>query len=354
MKCPICGSQESERKLILNCGNLDNSKLYQYVKILKCKVCGHIYNELTQNEMENLIKYYKEEYSTKNLASSSGDRPGSQNFFSLKRYENLFDIVSPHINKNSRILDVGCAMGGFLDFLSKKGFKNLFGIDMIDNYVDYANRKNIKLGSAYSIPFKDSSLDLIILDQVLEHLEKPLDAIAEIKKALSDDGMCCMGVPDVSRYNETAFFENYWFLLREHIQHFDIEHLKLLMPEFELIDYKKTKPPMLSSIALLPNLTCLFKINTQYKPLDIYCWGIGREFLYLYENTNLRLSGKLHLVDDVIKDRYTVDGMGILDSSVLSKASKKSVLLITAIAHKELLTKKAIEIGYKGKIIDDQ
>ena len=50
----------------------------------------------------------------------------------------------------------------------------------------------------------------------------------EAKRVLADDGYLCIGIPDASRYDKMYFFDFFWFLIREHIQHFDIEHLKLL------------------------------------------------------------------------------------------------------------------------------
>ncbi|MEA1909449.1 MAG: class I SAM-dependent methyltransferase, partial [Patescibacteria group bacterium] len=175
MSCPICGSSKSKQLLRLNCGNFDQSILYRFVRIGVCLQCGHIYNQLSVQEMVDLIKYYETEYAQINIKSGdkSGDRPGSNSPNALNRYARLYDLINSYANKTDGVLDVGCAAGGFLDFLQKRGFKRRYGIDIIKTYVRQAQSKKahyIKYGRVESLPFADNSMELLVMDQVLEHV----------------------------------------------------------------------------------------------------------------------------------------------------------------------------------------
>src|SRR4030042_6220324 len=99
VNCPICNSNKAINMLDLNCGNLDNSTLYQSIKINVCRECGHIYNHLSPDEIDGLIKYYNEEYAPVNIASTdkTGDRPGSNNQNTLGRYDQLYDMMLKYI-----------------------------------------------------------------------------------------------------------------------------------------------------------------------------------------------------------------------------------------------------------------
>jgi len=329
----------------LNCESFDNSYLYKSIDIEKCNKCGHMYNELDSVEIHHLIKYYEDEYAPINLSSKDkkGDKPGSDTPSNIKRYEQVFDFILPYINHESKILDVGCAMGGFLRYCQTKGYFNIYGIDPIKDYVKASGSKRVRFGSVYSIPFEDNSFDIVILDQVLEHLVNLKLAMREIKRVLTKGGLCYIGVPDSEKYNDT-----YFYIMREHIQHFNIVGLKLLAHNngFELIANDKTKSKMIGALNL-PNLSVLLKMIGK-----IYCWGIGREFMYLYPNTRLK-HHDLILVDDTPeKQNRTFKGMKIYGSDILKEASKDSFLIITANVHKDLLIKKAKEIGYKGQIIN--
>ena len=95
MKCPICQAPDSETLLILNCGNIDNSKLYPAVKLKACLHCGHTFNELSQNELAGLHHYYNDEYAPTNLNAidMQGDRPGSADNLTSDRYNQLYTIL---------------------------------------------------------------------------------------------------------------------------------------------------------------------------------------------------------------------------------------------------------------------
>lgn len=345
MNCPICDCSYYEPIKLIECESFDDSYLYKDIYINKCNQCGHIYNELTTILRQNLVKYYKYEYAPSNLSSTDkiGDKPGSDTTSNIKRYEQVFYFIEPYITKNSRILDVGCAMGGFLNYLKLRGYKNLYGIDPIEEYVEEANNDNIKVGNAYLIPFGDDYFDIVILDQVLEHLGNLKMPMREIYRVLSKGGLCYIGVPDAERYNDI-----YFYIMREHIQHFNIKNLKLLAQKynFEVININKTKTDMIGTLKL-PNLSVLLKVGGK-----VYCWGIGREFMYLYLNTRLKKLNIVLVDDTPYKQKQTFKGKNIFPSSILENTDKDSFLIITATVHKEKLKKKALEIGYKGEIIN--
>lgn len=399
-KCPICNSNETENLLVLNCGNLDNSSLYSSVKVNACKNCGHIYNQLSSVEAEGLVKYYNEEYAPTNigLTDKTGDRPGSGNENTVDRYDQLYGLIAKYINNNCRVLDAGCAMGGFLDYLSLKGLKNLSGIDPIVKYIEIAKKSgeyNVKVGSVESIPFDDKVFDLMIMDQVMEHLVEPTLAFKEAKRVLAAGGLLCFGVPDAVRYDKNYFFDFFWFLMREHIQHFDLEHLKLAAGQegFELVDFSRSDTSIMSDKMILPNLNVIFRLVGRGAKLNItndcfslkeeikryitnnlkklsnrreifspliasqkplYVWGIGREFLYLYASAGLAACNLAGLIDANSYKQQTslAGGRKIVGVDVLSQAMPDSALIITAVAHTDAIKKKLAEINYSGQIIE--
>lgn len=400
--CPICQAPDSETIHTLACGNLDNSKLYPTIRIENCPRCGHVFNELSKNELDGLNHYYNIEYAPANLNATdkTGDRPGSAGGLTTERYDQLYRALSPHINIQQDILDVGCALGGFLDYLSEKGFKRLSGVDMAETYVEHARIKNqyrIMLGNAESLPFSDHTFDAIVMEQVLEHLVNPVRAFQEARRVLKNGGVFCIGVPDASKYSDFYFFDFYWLLLREHIQHFDADHLNLLaMHEgFEMLECRQTAHAVMSERMIMPNLYVVFRLTDSVENMretdfndsklkqqivnyidkeklrqlmksrkiaelsksrkPVYAWGIGREFLYLYESAGLKYCNIAGLIDaNQFKQKScSVNGMKIVDvGDLLRKASFDSMLVITAIAHTDSIRNAAKTLGFKGEIFD--
>lgn len=399
-KCPICKSQEHKLLLDLPCGRFDSSTLYTNARILTCETCGHVFNRLSDDEYSGLIRYYNEEYSVLNLQSTdkTGDRPGSSNSLSRMRFEQLYKFAKEHLKKDMKILDVGCAMGGLLNVLKENDHHLLYGIDLTENYINAAKEQNpnlnLRVGSAEKIPFEENVFDFIFEDQVLEHLLEPQNAFSEAFRVLKPGGYFCLGVPDASKYSESYIFDFYWFIMREHIQHFDVYHLQALAMQngFELITHITLSMPMMSDTMMLPNLNILFRkldqkqensvnlftsnhfllneitskyIKEQFSLLErkqaqistwvnenkyFYIWGIGREFLYLWENTDLADCQICGLLDSnpYKQKALKIDGVNIQSPAIIRDASPLDSLLIPATSHAEKISEAATASGFRG------
>ena len=73
----------------------------------------------------------------------------------------------------------------------------IIGVDIVlpDNLP--TNYKNmIKADVSKKLPFKDNSIDTIILGGVIEHLENPLSALREINRVLKVNGVLLMETPN--------------------------------------------------------------------------------------------------------------------------------------------------------------
>lgn len=398
-ECPCCQSENSEKLLSLNCGNIDRSNLYSTIRLSVCLNCGHAFNDLSPEEITGLDDYYNTEYAPMNLNSvvTGGDRPGSSDVLTTSRYDHLFQMLSKHISHCDNILDVGCALGGFLDYLGHKGFTNLYGVDSTSTYVHHAQERNlftIKQGNAETLPFTDKMFDVVIIEQVLEHLVNPFKAFCEAFRVLKDGGYFCIGVPDASRYAEYYFFDFYWVLLREHIQHFDIETLSRLAKHegFEQVEYVQNDHAIMSSKMIMPNLCALFRKNgsslaegnrkaptralqenlkkyikqellrleekkrifdilaADKKP--VYVWGIGREFSYVYESAGLKKCNIVGLIDmNPWRQNTSIDGIGIGSPDQILNADPNAAVLITAVAHADSIMMSLKQLGFIGEVL---
>lgn len=119
--------------------------------------------------------------------------------FNLNKYE---------LNDNGIMLDVGCGEGRHI-FGVMQDYPQMkcVGLDM-DNTslnkaeegyqyfesISNAGAEFIK-GSAYSLPFPDESIDLIVCSEVLEHLHEYNDAVVEIHRVLKPGGKFYASVP---------------------------------------------------------------------------------------------------------------------------------------------------------------
>ena len=67
------------------------------------------------------------------------------------------------------------------------------------------------VGDIHHMPFPDNSLDAIICESVLEHVEDPIRAAHEMYRALKPGGYCFVYVPFLYYYHaEKSYYKDYW------------------------------------------------------------------------------------------------------------------------------------------------
>ena len=89
-------------------------------------------------------------------------------------------------DKRARILDVGCGMGQFLEFLGQNGYEDILGVDISQEAVEYCLEKGIGkvklIGNLQEFFISSPMFDLIALNDVIEHF--PKDEVLPILSAV--------------------------------------------------------------------------------------------------------------------------------------------------------------------------
>jgi len=133
-------------------------------------------------------EYYRQEYRRSKLAW--------QDSLSLYR-----DLIDQNTHKDTRILDIGCGHGDFLQPVYLKT-PYTYGIDP-DEYALSKNTiiNNKVVGTTDHLPFPDNFFDLVVSAWVLEHLDHPQAAFKEIYRVLKPGGKVIFLTPNVWNYN---------------------------------------------------------------------------------------------------------------------------------------------------------
>ncbi len=101
----------------------------------------------------------------------------------LQRIDELVGSIKP-----SSILDVGCGEGVVTERLARLTGVTTVGVDIGDERMrtEWAARSagllTFQSASAYELPFDDGSFDCVCALEVLEHLERPRAALAEMAR----------------------------------------------------------------------------------------------------------------------------------------------------------------------------
>jgi ubiquinone/menaquinone biosynthesis C-methylase UbiE len=107
-------------------------------------------------------------------------------------------FLLPRLRPGMSIVDVGCGPGSITVGLAEAVAPGqVTGIDISPELIGKArqaaadrNLANLRFetGSAYALPLPDGSRDVAYMHQVLQHLSKPLDALAEARRVLRPGG----------------------------------------------------------------------------------------------------------------------------------------------------------------------
>ena len=124
-------------------------------------------------------------------------------------YKNTYEKITKIINKlpkNSKIIDLGCGTGRMAYSLMEKGFKNLVFCD-INNYT---NDKIMKMDLNKKFKFKNSSFDVVVSTDVIEHIENKFFFFNKVRRILKRGGLFIFSTPNVHNiYNKLYFlFKN--------------------------------------------------------------------------------------------------------------------------------------------------
>lgn len=109
-------------------------------------------------------------------------------------FNKLIELYNPP--KNSRILDIGCGQGPFLELAKSKGF-NPVGITLNDEDVAVCRKKGydvFKMDQSF-LDFPDEHFDVIWARHVLEHSVFPLFTLSEYNRVLKKNGLIYIEIP---------------------------------------------------------------------------------------------------------------------------------------------------------------
>lgn len=147
------------------------------------------------------------------------------------------NYIMKYITPEDKVLDLGCGAGIFTLEMARIA-KEVVGIDFASNVVDFANRLkkveyrrfkliedyrkqdfktdkipnvSFQIGDAEELPFKDQTFNLIVAQDLIEHLPAPVRAISEMYRCLQDKGKIILiyHTPDIDiNLNIDAWQEN--------------------------------------------------------------------------------------------------------------------------------------------------
>jgi|GEM_PF-4786167 len=146
----------------------------------------------------------------KTLSKSALKVTGTESHMSFFLYYFLQKYAPFKEGKNIIVVDIGGAKGDYISYSAPNIEKYVVDID--DFYSLELKKQKISFKKCDlekdRFPFKDKSVDIVILNHILEHLQNPFVALQKIHQALKEGGIAIIRVPDISRVG-WSFYDDF-------------------------------------------------------------------------------------------------------------------------------------------------
>ena len=131
--------------------------------------------------------------------------PLKRNPFVLGRYRNMLLLLKRQFGddlRGKRVLEVGCGDGVLSCYMARQG-SEVSAIDNSNLAIDYAKENSLRLklaidiriASAYELPFEGEVFDAVVSSDVIEHLKDVDVFLKEIKRVLKPNGVAIISTP---------------------------------------------------------------------------------------------------------------------------------------------------------------
>ena len=239
---------------------------YDSWEVIRCSECSHAFSSNITKPVEII---YDQSYFQKNWFL----------FPNIK----LFDLIEKTINQKfgykASIHDLGCGNGNLLQYLYRKGYRNLNGSDIVSNLLPgVENQINFKQIDMLDINEK-TAYDVAISIANIEHLTDINAYMEKLRDILVSDGIAI-----IYTINENALIYTIAKIMRKlgigfaakqlfdphHVNHFNKRSLSKLAHkhDFEILSQKTLNYPIKSTDVFVENrilhaivLTGIFFIN---------------------------------------------------------------------------------------------
>lgn len=180
--CPLCDSEDSVFARVLD-----------GFRVERCKRCGFV--------------FVNPQYGAAELITQYESRPEDEFILMYERlaktsayddYKRILGEIEAFLPQRGRLLDFGCAAGYFFELASRRGW-DAHGVDVgpwTRKAAAARQLENLHVGLLKDLSFPTGHFDVVYSNQVVEHLQKPKDDLAEIRRILRPGGLIYLNVPN--------------------------------------------------------------------------------------------------------------------------------------------------------------
>ena len=209
--------QSQEQRYVISESHLEKPD-----KIVRCMTCRLVY-AIPKEPIRSLVNDYVAMEDPEYVEEESGRRAQAKLILSF---------IGKH-KKNGTMLDIGCGPGLFLDEAKKQEW-SVQGVDLSAWAKNYAHKNfgiDVFQGTLNEAHYPDRHFDVVVMNDVIEHLEDPKSTLKEIRRILKNDGILYISTPDIESFLSRILRAKWWGINKYHLFYFSRKTLDKMFRE---------------------------------------------------------------------------------------------------------------------------
>ena len=273
VSCDLCGSGEFKYLYRINRHN-------ENYDIVRCKKCGLVYMN-PRFSSERIKQFYTKDYY---IGAQEFHYADERKEFKATEYLNQARLtqIKKH-KKGYNLLEIGCSFGYFLKTARDMGW-NVSGVELSEYSSKYAKEKlNLKVytGTIEQASFSDQLFDVVVMQEVIEHLESPTKTLNNIYRVSKPNGLLVIQTSNIESIYSRLTKDKWIYFLPGHLYYFSPKTLANLSKKtgFKIIkSYCGTdigfKVVMKSYFAMTNKDVSIFKIILRHFLRKMHLMGL--------------------------------------------------------------------------------
>ncbi len=224
MRCPVCDGQSFVGSFEAYDDRYGEPNAYT---VATCQDCGHLATAPRYQESD-LGALYGTYYPRRNITADEVKREAmtiTAPFAKILRWLNGTDNQGQYaVRPGEKVLDVGCGSG--VSLLEAQALGGLaYGIEADPNVKPIADALGLKIhfGSLHDTPFPEERFDLVVMNQVIEHVPEPDLTLKLLRQRLVPGGRIVLVFPNIRSLGRrlTGLRWIHWHI-PYHLHHYDL------------------------------------------------------------------------------------------------------------------------------------
>jgi SAM-dependent methyltransferase len=187
--CNLCGAHDA--RVLFRKNGTD---------FLQCRRCGLEWVHPLP-DMEQMRALYSSPcyYNTDNISQYGYSEYVRNKHLYVNLFNRRLDEILRYTNgRRGQLLDVGCATGILLELARLRGWE-VQGVDISEYATDIAREYyalDIVTGELADAAFPDEQFDVVVMDDLVEHVADPSALVAESRRVLKPSGLLTLNTPN--------------------------------------------------------------------------------------------------------------------------------------------------------------